>query len=328
MEYVIHILFSIITSYLFFKNFKIFAKKLGLIDNKNPNYNHKPTPTGSGIIFTIIISFGSLIFYISNTNFIDSLPRNYLIFLISIFLLSIISFKDDIKTIDPIFRLIFQIILVYLSLTMFAMNSIPIQSKISFIFFTFVWIYIINISNFIDGSDGFLAINFLFVAINTLLFKFITDTNIFSYYVVILIIPSVLIFFLFNKPPAKIYMGDAGSIALGYTTGFIFIEIVFTQNFGIAISIISYMLCDCTVSLIKKMRKGYMPWKGLYDYYFLIPVLKSKKNHKKVLYCIFIFHILNTTIILIQLYTGYELFFIFSFILSFITMGIFKNSIR
>ena len=34
MEYVIHILFSIITSYLFFKNFKIFAKKLGLIDNK------------------------------------------------------------------------------------------------------------------------------------------------------------------------------------------------------------------------------------------------------------------------------------------------------
>ena len=77
-------------------------------------------------------------------------------------------------------------------------------------------------------------------------------------------------------------MGGSGSITLGYIVGFIVIDIFFAQRYGVAISILAYMFCDCTFSLIKKMKKGYMPWIGLYDYYYLIPVLKNKKNHLEI----------------------------------------------
>ena len=83
--------------------------------------------------------------------------------------------------------------------------------------------------------------------------------------------------------------------------------------------------CDCTFSLIKKMKKGYMPWIGLYDYYYLIPVLKNKKNHKKVLKVILIFQILNSMIILLQIFTGHNLYCLASIMLATITMQIYKK---
>lgn len=325
MEYFIHIIFSVTISYIFFKNYFSIASKIGLIDNKNPHYNNQPTPTGSGIIFSLIICAGSFLFYFTNNNFKILLPNNYIVFIITIFVLSVISFKDDIKTIDPILRLIIQIILIFMSLTLLPLHLVPLPTKVSFIFFTFFWIYIVNISNFIDGSDGFLSVNFIFIVINVLILKFTTNVEIFSFYISLIILPCIIIFLYFNKPPAKIYMGDAGSITLGYIVGFIVIDIFFAQRYGVAISILAYMFCDCTFSLIKKMKKGYMPWIGLYDYYYLIPVLKNKKNHKKVLKIILIFQILNSMIILLQIFTGHNLYCLASIMLATITMQIYKK---
>ena len=42
------------------------------------------------------------------------------------------------------------------------LHLVPLPTKVSFIFY-FFWIYIVNISNFIDGSDGFLSVNFIFI---------------------------------------------------------------------------------------------------------------------------------------------------------------------
>ena len=56
-------------------------------------------------------------------------------------------------------------------------------------------------------------------------------------------------------------MGDAGSITLGYIVGFIVIDIFFAQRYGVAISILAYMFCDCTFSLIKNEKRLYaMDW--------------------------------------------------------------------
>ena len=69
-------------------------------------------------------------------------------------------------------------------------------------------------------------------------------------------------------------MGDAGSIFLGFLTGFFFRINNFRKmeyrNFTL-----SYNLLDCTYCLLK-MKKAIMPWVGIYDYYFLKPILKIK----------------------------------------------------
>lgn len=325
IKFIIYSFLSIIISYLMFKYFYKFAKNFNLIDYKNNNYAFNPTPTGSGIIFLIIFIFGNIFFFITDVTFISLLPNRYYLFLIAILIITIISFRDDIKTIDPVLRLITQIILVYLSIVTLKLNLIPLPNKLVFLLAVLLWIYIINISNFIDGSDGFLISTFIYYCINIIIITFFFKLEIFSKYLALICIPCAMTFFVFNKPPAKLFMGDAGSIFIGFISGFFYLELILVDKWYLAISLMSYKFTDCTICLLKKLQKGIMPWIGLYDYFFLIPILKNKTNHHNVLYLQIIFLLINSVNIFIQEYFNLKYFFLLSLALSIALIIIYKN---
>jgi len=159
------------------------TKNYRLIDYKNKNYAHNPTPTGSGIIFLIVFLIGNLFFFFYDYLFFSILPNRYYIFILSLTILTIISFKDDIETIDPIIRLIFQILFVYLSITTLKLNTIDLPDKFLFLASVLIWIYIINITNFIDGSDGLLISTFIFYCFTIIFLTFVFIINIFSNFI-------------------------------------------------------------------------------------------------------------------------------------------------
>ena len=130
-----------------------------LID-KNPLGfgSKKKTKTASGIVFSIIFIVNS-IYYFFDHSFLEILPNRFYIFILSIILLSIISFYDDIKSLDPRIRLIAQIVIIYFSLTLIDLYYLKLPFKLVIFFYLCFWIYITNITNFIDGSDGYLAAN-------------------------------------------------------------------------------------------------------------------------------------------------------------------------
>ena len=97
-------IFSFILSYFFFKNYKYLAKKLKLIDNKNPYYKYRPTPTSAGILFPLIFILGIIFFLFNDNYFLNYLPNRFYIFTFSIVILSTLSFMDDRKSLDPVFR--------------------------------------------------------------------------------------------------------------------------------------------------------------------------------------------------------------------------------
>ena len=243
----------------------------------------------------------------------------------SVTLLTIISFLDDRKSIDPIIRLLSQLILVYLSITSLNLTQIYLPDKLVFLITVCIWIYLINITNFIDGSDGFLISNFLFYCLNLIVLDFYFNFQIFSAEIAKICLPFTLIYLFFNNPKAKLFMGDAGSIFLGFLTGYFFLELIILGKWNIAISLLSYNLSDCTYCLLKKMKKGILPWVGIYDYYFLKPTLKNKINHFNVFYLINFFWIINSLIIILQELLNYKFLFIFSIILSIGLMKIFSQ---
>lgn len=234
------------------------------------------------------------------------------------------SFYDDRKSIDPILRLIVQILIVYLAIACLDLTDVILPNKLAILLAVVTWIYILNINNFIDGSDGFCSTNLIFVFFNIFIISFYFS-DIFSLVITMILFPSIIMFFLFNKPPAKIYMGDAGSIGMGFILGFIFLELITKSYFGLAISLISYMLCDCSITLFKKVKRGIMPWVGLYDYFYLVPTLKNKINHKNVLLIFVLFNILNSLIIFLQLILKNQNLCIISIFLSLIVIYIFQN---
>ena len=137
--------------------------------------------------------------------------------------------------------------------------------------------------------------------------------------------PVTIVFLYFNKPPAKLYMGDAGSILIGFLIGFFILELLTNKYYALALALISYPLTDCSISLIKKLYKGYMPWIGLYDYYFLKPILKNRVNHKNVLIILIIFSFLNSINIYFIAKSNINMLVVLSYTMSIIQILIYSN---
>jgi UDP-N-acetylmuramyl pentapeptide phosphotransferase/UDP-N-acetylglucosamine-1-phosphate transferase len=282
ITYAIFLIFIIFLLTLFFlRIYKTVSSKLKFIDIPNSLNVHKSiVPTGAGIVFFIIFLF--FCEYLINSQIIKIiLPKNYYFFLSSLAFLTLISFYDDLKKIHPVIRLFFQITIFFFSTSLFNIETVSIPVKLAIFLIIYFWVYTINIINFTDGVDGFLTINALNFFLCIFLFYYLNNQENFVYLICLICIPILISYLLFNRPPASLFMGDAGSIFIGFLIGYISIQLIIIQRADIVISLLSYTYVDCTLTIIKKILKKQAPWARLFDYYFLIPI-KNKHSHKKV----------------------------------------------
>ena len=169
-----------------------------LLDLPNSRSSHiNPTPTSGGIIFSVI---GSLISFLEgNLIFLFILP------------LSIVGLIDDIKNVKSYIRYFFQVItiialLIFSDNPLFIPDELNIYSSFLIIFFIIAFSGIINFVNFMDGIDGLVGGCFLVI-----LGYYCLNINLVFWP----IIPCLMAFLFVNWAPAKIFMGDSGSLFLG-----------------------------------------------------------------------------------------------------------------
>jgi UDP-N-acetylmuramyl pentapeptide phosphotransferase/UDP-N-acetylglucosamine-1-phosphate transferase len=322
---------TILLSTIFILSFSLFifytriSLKFKLIDQPNDLSVHKNNiPTGAGIIFLIIFYF-FLIFYkffIPVNLFL--LQKNLFILILSLTFLSLISFYDDVHNIHPLIRLFFQVTIIFFCTSLFNLELISLPIKISIFLIIYFWVYTINIINFTDGVDGFLAINAItFFSCIFLYFNFLNNEN-FIYYISLIMIPVLLAYLFFNKPSAKIFMGDTGSIFIGFLIGFISIQTIILGRFDIIVSLLAYTYIDCSVTIIKKIFKKKYPWARLFDYYFLIPI-KNKFPHKKVFFANFIYNLFIIALVLVQIFFNIKYLCLISLILAMLLLLYFNS---
>jgi UDP-N-acetylmuramyl pentapeptide phosphotransferase/UDP-N-acetylglucosamine-1-phosphate transferase len=182
----------------------------------------------------------------------------------------------------------------------------------------FYWIYLINISNFLDGSDGYLTINAIGFFLGLLLLATIKNELIFIKYVSFFLIPILVSFFYFNKYPAKIFMGDSGSIFIGYLFGFCSLQIIINNYWYIAATLLAYPFLDVSLTILRKIRNKKYPWERLFDYFFLQGVKNKKISHLKT---IMLFN-LHNVISLILVILSFKINPIYTVALAFISSTI------
>ena len=322
---------TILLTTLFILSFSLFffyitiSSKFELVDKPSSLSVHKNnTPTGAGIIFLLIFYF-FLIFYkffIPIDLFL--LQKNLFILIISLTFLCLMSFFDDIYNIHPLIRLFFQVTIIFFCTSLFSLEIISLPIKISIFLVIYFWVYTINVINFTDGVDGFLAINALtFFSCIFLYFNFLNNEN-FSYYVSLIIIPVLVAYLFFNKPKAKIFMGDAGSIFIGFLIGFISIQTIILGRIDIIVSLLAYTYIDCSVTIAKKVFKKQYPWARLFDYYFLIPI-KNKFPHKTVFLANCIYNLCIVALVLVQIFFNIKYLCIISLILAILLLFYFNS---
>ena len=313
----------LICNFFLFYIYLNIAKKIGFVD-KSKKFNNPITVTSAGIVIYLNFLIVFILNFIFDNTLINNLPNNYLLAFSALTILVTLSAIDDVKFIDPKIRLFFQLICIYFSLSSVPIYQLGFPLKLVIIFILFIWIYLLNITNFTDGTDGFLAINTIFVFINFIFLDHILKLNTFSKDILVLILPSMLVFLYFNKPLAKLYLGDSGSILIGFINGFLFFDLLLINNINLAISLMIYPIMDCSVALVKKSLQGKLPWADTSNYSFLQPSIKKNENKYFVFYFNLFFNLLNSMFIFIQVMFGWYYIFL-NIIFTLITMKIYEK---
>jgi phospho-N-acetylmuramoyl-pentapeptide-transferase len=188
----------------------------------------KGTPLMAGSVFFVGIIV-ALFYYTSPS----------MLFLVGTFILfSFIGFLDDFwkaSKQDPggvsgrtklIFQFGFTILLLYIGIDLFNIDtSIRVTESFHIVlpyipYLVIITLFIVgtaNAINFTDGMDGLLGM----VAIPTYFFFFVITENMEVKAFCLMMIATILGFLIYNLYPAKAFMGDTGSLAIGGTLSFL-----------------------------------------------------------------------------------------------------------
>jgi UDP-GlcNAc:undecaprenyl-phosphate/decaprenyl-phosphate GlcNAc-1-phosphate transferase len=224
----------------------IIAKKIAvkfklLAHPKNDRFHNKIVPLGGGIAiyFTIVAAFLAtlaLIEYLAANNIMEFCGRDFgeyiagfanranelLITLICGGVLFLLGLWDDIKNLSPWSKLIVEFAAAFVvaywanvRVSLFIHNTI-----ITSILSTFWIVLIVNVFNFLDNMDGASA----GIAVIVSLFLFVIAVlsgQVFVACSAMIFAGTLAGFLVFNLHPASIFMGDAGSLVIGFFIAFL-----------------------------------------------------------------------------------------------------------
>ena len=255
------------------------------------------TPTMGGVLIILSVLISALLW--------SDLKNSFLwIGVISLLVFGVIGFIDDYKKIKSnssnglkattriITQLFFALVI---SLIILNILDDQIDTSIAFPFFinliiNFGYFYLVisifiivgsaNAVNLTDGLDGLAIVPVMIVAMTFAFIAYVSGNIVFSDYLLINYIPgagelsilcgaligSALGFLWFNAPPAKVFMGDTGSLALGATIGSISImvkhEVVLAiagglfvlETLSVVIQVISFKLTGKRVFMMAPLH--------------------------------------------------------------------------
>jgi len=261
------------------------ATKLGLTDIPNERSSHsKVTPRGAGI------GFGGSFFinlFIWDFNFFIS---NGLVFL-AIFLVFLVGILDDHKDASPkakFYVIFIASILVYLQGIYidtlgeyFGFNLTLWYLSLPFTMFALAGFT--NALNLIDGLDG-LASSISIVILSSFLYI----GYLYQDYLITLIcsvtIVSLLAFLIFNWNPAKIFMGDSGSLFLGFIISLVAVISIKHVHPVTVVYLAALPVLDTLVVMIRRIRKGISPFSPDKTHIHHILLVFFQKKVKKTVF--------------------------------------------
>jgi len=233
--------------------YKKIAIRLSILASPNYRSLHNfPIPKGGGFVFAIIF-----IVTISIFNLVGELSENFFfIFVYGAGVATFFGIIDDINNIKAKKKIIIHIMLSFwiiycIDLWNFLKFDLIINiCIISFVSFLLVWL--INAYNFIDGIDGMAASGAIFISLTLASILLLNDGPYQIVCILLVLAVSIGGFIIFNWPPASLFMGDAGSIFLGYIFGALLLLTVINGDLSIWtwLIVFGYFFADTFVTQI------------------------------------------------------------------------------
>ena len=227
----------------------------------NARSSHRvPTPQGAGIavIAATLLVAGAIAAYAA------AAPLNIpvAIFAASLFI-AIVGFADDVKSIPVLPRLILQATAVG-AILFAAPNDLrivpacPLWIERGLLLLAGLWF--VNLVNFMDGLDWMTVAEVVPITGAMIVLGSLGEFPVSATIVAAALCGAMVGFAPFNRPVAKIFLGDVGSLPIGLLLGWCLLQLAYNQQIVAALLLPLYYLADATVTLLRRLVRREPFW--------------------------------------------------------------------
>lgn len=233
------------------------ADRQGVLAHANERSMHRgATVTGGGLPLLVAALAAFLVFW--------PILKIHGLVLPAAALLALVSFFDDLKPVSRWVRFGAHIVAaaaavsIVLSDQMIFQGWLPLWLDRGLALFLIVWF--INLFNFMDGIDGIAGIETIFIMAGFLIVCAFAGVESPLDGLAYAVAGSTIGFLFWNWHPARVFLGDVGSIPLGFLCGAMMIWLAANISLSAALILPLYFVADATITILTRLSRGEKIW--------------------------------------------------------------------
>jgi UDP-N-acetylmuramyl pentapeptide phosphotransferase/UDP-N-acetylglucosamine-1-phosphate transferase len=254
-------------------------RRKGIMDFPNKRSSHsKPIPRGAGLaVIPVILLISTLLLH-------GELQGYHWLFFATLFI-GLISWLDDLNELSPIIRLASHFFAVGCVFLLIPNSNLYFHGFFPFwldrVIAIFLWVWFINLFNFMDGIDGITAIEASSIGFGLFFLMVIGAVENTQGLLGLVIAAAALGFLYWNWHPARLFLGDVGSVPLGFLLGWLLLDTLASHLWPTAIILPLYYFADATITLLRRVIKGEKFWRAHKEHFYQ-QATWSKHSHSHV----------------------------------------------
>lgn len=259
-----------------------YLRRSRILDRPNERSSHKlPTPRGGGLAVAPAVLVGWAV--------ASSVPGPLAgwgwVAIAGTILLMITSWADDRHTLPALPRLFAHAGVVAGALVMLPGHALVFQGWLPFWADRMVagigWLWFVNLYNFMDGIDGITGVETASIGIGIALVAALAGAATGTVPLALACAAAGLAFLVWNWHPARIFLGDVGSIPLGFLLGGLLIHLALAGQLAAALILPAYYLADATITITKRALRGERIWQA-HRTHFYQRAVQGGRSHAQV----------------------------------------------
>lgn len=232
----------------------------------NARSSHRvPTPQGAGIaVIAATLVVASVWAAWANS----AIP---LALVIATIVIALVGFADDIVSLPVPVRLVLQAACVGAVVftapeTARIVPALPLTLERGLILLAGIWF--VNLVNFMDGLDLMTVAEVVPVTTALLLLGLLGDLSWPAVLIAATLCGAMLGFVPFNRPIAKVFLGDVGSLPIGLLLGWCLLELAWRGQPAAALLLPAYYLADATITLFRRIARREQFWSAHRSHFY------------------------------------------------------------
>jgi len=251
-------------------------------DRPNARSSHeRPKPRGGGLALLPVLLFS----WIAAVSWLGAAPTDFWPVVSAAAVLTVVSWFDDLRSLPVVLRLAVQALAVGLALA--AMDGVglvfqgllpPLLDRLAA---GLLWLWFVNLFNFMDGIDGISGVEAGSLGLGLVLIGAVAAWPGVQVALPALLAAATLGFLVWNWGPAKLFLGDVGSVPLGYLLGWLLLGAAMNGEWAAALILPLYYLADATITLVKRAARGARLWQAHREHFYQRAV-QGGASHSRV----------------------------------------------